>query len=63
MNERQQAHADYYLRRLDYRRTHRPNQSTAGLLAARDADAAQPLRNEGGCVEVVECLWRLEWDG
>ena len=60
MNERQQAHIDFYLERLEHWRTNRPNQSTARLLAARDADAAHPLRNEEEATEVVEYLWRLE---
>ena len=60
MNERQQAHIDFYLQRLDYWRTHRPNQSTARLLAARDADEAHPLRTEEEATEAVEYLRRLE---
>ena len=60
MNERQQAHIDYYLERLEHWRTHRPSQSTARLLAARDADEKHPLRNEEEATEVVEYLWRLE---
>ena len=60
MNERQQTHIDFYLERLDYWRTHRPNQSTARLLAARDADEAHPLRTEEEATEVVEYLWQLE---
>lgn len=60
MNERQQTHIDFYLQRLDYWRTHRPNQSTARLLAARDADEAHPLRTEEEATEVVEYLWQLE---
>jgi len=60
MNERQQAHIDFYLERLEYWQAHKPNQSTARLLAARDADEAHPLRNEEEATEVVEHLWRLE---
>ena len=60
MNERQQAHVDFYLQRLDYWRTHRPNNSTARLLAARDADEAHPLRTEEEATEVVDHLRRLE---
>ena len=60
MNERQQAHIDFYLQRLEYWRDHRPNQSTARLIAARDADEAHPLRTEEEATEVVEYLWRLE---
>ena len=60
MNERQQAHIDFYLERLDYWRTHRPHQSTARLLAARDADEAHPLRTEDEATEVVEHIRQLE---
>jgi hypothetical protein len=60
MNERQQAHIDFYLTRLEHWRSHRPHHSTAGLLAARDADEAHPLRTEEEAAEVVEYLWRLE---
>ena len=60
MNERQQAHVDYYLERLEYWRTHKPNQSTARLLAARDADEAHPLRSEEEASQVVEYLRTLE---
>lgn len=60
MNERQQSHIDYYLERLEYWRTHRPNQSTARLLAARDADEAHPLRTEEEALAVVEHIRQLE---
>jgi hypothetical protein len=60
MNERQQAHIDYYLRRLAYWRERKPASTTARLLAARDADEAHPLRSEEEATEVVEYLWRLE---
>ena len=60
MNERQQAHIDYYLERLAYWKGRRPAQSTARLLAARDADEAHPLRTEEEATEVVEYLSRLE---
>jgi hypothetical protein len=60
MNDRQQSHVDFYLQRLEYWRTHRPHQSTARLLAARDADEAHPLRTEEEATEVVEYLRRLE---
>ena len=60
MNERQQAHINCYLDRLDYWRAHRPHNSTARLLAARDADEAHPLRSEEEATEVVEHLRRLE---
>lgn len=60
MNDRQQAHVEFYLTRLAYRRSHRPHNSTARLLAARDADEAHPLRTEEDATEVAENLWRLE---
>ena len=60
MNERQQAHIDFYLQRLEYWKDRKPASSTARLLAARDADEAHPLRNEEEATEVVEYLWRLE---
>jgi hypothetical protein len=60
MNERQQAHIAYYLERLEYWIGRRPVQSTARLLAARDADEAHPLRTEDEATEVVEYLRRLE---
>jgi hypothetical protein len=60
VNERQQAHIDFYLERLEYWRTHRPNNSTARLLAARDADEAHPLRTEEEATEVIEHLRTLE---
>lgn len=60
MNERQGAHIDYYLRRLEYWKTRKPACSTARLLAARDADEAHPLWSEEEATEVVEYLRRLE---
>jgi hypothetical protein len=60
MNERQQAHIDYYLERLEHWKGRKPAYSTARLLAARDADEAHPLRTEEEATEVVEYLWRLE---
>lgn len=60
MNERQQAHIDFYLERLAYWKKRKPAYSTARLLAARDADEAHPLRTEEEATEVVEYLWRLE---
>ena len=54
MNERQQSHIDYYLRRLAYWKGRKPAASTAKLLAARDADGAHPLRTEEEATEVVE---------
>ncbi len=60
MNERQQAHIDYYLQRLEHWKGRKPAYSTARLLAARDADDAHPLRTEEEATEVVEYLWQLE---
>ena len=60
MNERQQAHIDYYLQRLEYWKARRPVFSTARMLAARDADEAHPLRSDEEATEVVEYLRRLE---
>lgn len=60
MNERQQSHIRYYLKRLEYWQSRKPASSTARLLAARDADDAHPLRTEEEAAEVVEYLWGLE---
>lgn len=60
MNERQQAHIEFYFERLEYWLTRKPASSPARLLAARDADEAHPLRTEEEAAEVIEYLWRLE---
>lgn len=60
MNERQRAHINYYTERLKYWEGRKPTQTTARLLAARDADEAHPLRTEEEATEVVEHLRRLE---
>jgi hypothetical protein len=60
MNERRRAHVDFYLQRPEYWHAHKPSQSTARLLAARDADAACPLRTEEEAMAVVEHIRRLE---
>ena len=60
MNERQRAHINFYVQRLEYWKGRKPTYSTARLLAARDADEAHPLRMEEEATEVVEYLWRLE---
>ena len=60
MNERQQAHIDFYLGRLAYWKERKPASATVRLLAARDADEAHPLRTEEEATKVVEYLWRLE---
>jgi hypothetical protein len=59
MNDRQQAHIDFYLQRLEYWKQHRPASSTARLLAAPDADEVHPLRSEEEATGVVEHLRRL----
>jgi hypothetical protein len=60
MNERQQAHIDFYIQRLAYWKGRKAVSSTAKLLAARDADEMHPLRSEEEATEVVEYPWRLE---
>jgi hypothetical protein len=60
MNERQLAHIDHYIERLDYWKQRKPVNSTPRLLAARDADEAHPLRTEEEAEEVVEYLRQLE---
>jgi len=60
MNERQQAHIDFYLQRLEYWKGRKPSVSNARLLAARDADEEHPLRTEEEATEVIEYLWQLE---
>jgi len=62
MNERQQAHIDFYLERLEYWEGRKPSGSTPRLMAARDADEAHPLRTEQEATEVVDYLQRLEED-
>lgn len=52
MNEWQQSHIDYYLKRLEYRKGCKPASSTARLLAACDADEAHPLKIEEEATEV-----------
>ena len=59
-NERKQAHIDYYLQRLEYWKGRKPAFSTARLLAARDADEANPLWTEEEATEVVKYLWHIE---
>lgn len=60
MNERQQSHIDFYLGGLEYWKGRKPNNTTARLLATRDADEVHPLRTEEEATEVVEYLLRLE---
>ena len=60
MNERQQAHIDYILERVEYWKGLRPDYWAARMLAARDADLAHPLRSEEEGSEVFDYLRRLE---
>ena len=60
MNERQQAHIEHYLERLEYWNSRKRTGTSARMLAARDADEAHPLRSEEEATEVVEYLRRLE---
>jgi hypothetical protein len=60
MNERQQAHIDYFLERVEYWRGLKRDEALARMLAARDADHAHPLRSEEEGSEVFDYLRRLE---
>lgn len=60
MNERQQAHVDYFLERLGYWENKKPDRWHARLLAARDADNTYPLRTEEEGTEVFDYLNKLE---
>jgi hypothetical protein len=60
MNERQQAHIDYFLQRIEYWQGLRRDYWVARMLAARDVDHAYPLRSEEEGSEVFEYLSRLE---
>ena len=60
MNERQQAHIDYFLERVDYWKGLKRDPTSARMLAARDADLTHPLRSEEEGQEVFEYLRRLE---
>jgi hypothetical protein len=62
MNERQQAHIDYFLERVEHWRRLKPDVTTARMWAARDADDAHPLRSEEEGSEVFDYLRRLERD-
>jgi hypothetical protein len=42
MDEGRQAQIDYFLKRIAYRRSMKRDETTAGMLAARDADHAHP---------------------
>lgn len=63
MNERQQAHLDYFLERVEYWRRLKPDETMARMLAARDADDAHPLRSEEEDSEVFDHLPRVELKG
>ena len=60
MNERQQAHIDYFLERIEHWRGAGRDETTARMLAARDADYAHPLRTEEEGSEVFDYLRQLE---
>jgi hypothetical protein len=60
MNERQQAHIDYFLERIEYWRGLKRDKTTARMLAARDADQTHPLRSEEEGSAVFDYLRRLE---
>jgi hypothetical protein len=60
MNERQQAHIDYFLERVEYWRRLKRDDTVAKMLAARDADHMHPLRSEEEGSEVFDYLRRLE---
>lgn len=60
MNDRQQAHIDYFLDRLRYWRGLKRDEATARMLAARDADREHPLMSEGECAEVFDRLRQMD---
>jgi hypothetical protein len=60
VNERQQAHIDYFLERIEYWKGLKRDYWVARMLAARDADHEHPLRNEEEGAEVFDYLSRLE---
>jgi len=60
MNERQQAHIDYFLERVEYWKGIRREYWAARMLATKDADQAHPLRTEEEGTEVFYYLRRLE---
>jgi hypothetical protein len=60
MNDRQQAHIDYFLGRAEYWKGLGREYWAARMLAARDADHAHPLRSEEEGSEVFDYLRRLE---
>jgi hypothetical protein len=60
MNERQQAHIDYFLERVEHWKGLKRDYWAARMLAARDADLTHPLRTEEEGTEVFHYLCRLE---
>jgi hypothetical protein len=60
MNERQWAHINYSLERVEYWRRLKPDVTTARMLAARDTDDAHPLRSEEEGSEVFDYFRWLE---
>ena len=60
MNDRQRAHIDYFLGRVEYWKALRRDYWAARMLAAKDADHTHPLRSEEEGSEVFDHLRRLE---
>ena len=60
MNERQQAHIDYFLERMEYWKGVKRDIWAASILAAGDADYAHPLRSGEEGSEVFDYLRRFE---
>lgn len=60
MNERQQAHTDHFLKRIEYWKGRNRDETTSRMLAARDADQAHPMRDEEEAVEAFAYLRELE---
>ena len=60
MNERQQAHIDYFLERVEHWKGLRREYWSARMLAARHTDNTHPLRGEEEGTGVFDYLRRLE---
>lgn len=60
MNDRQQAHIDYFLGRVEYWKRLGRDYWAARMLAAKDADHAHPLRSEEEGSAVFDYLRHLE---
>lgn len=60
VNERQQAHIDYFLERLDHWLSLKREYWAARMLAARDADQKYPLRSEEEGAPVFDHLRHLD---